>query len=374
LHVLRLLGFEQRRFRAVAGRGRSIRTVALAAATLALGLAAGGPAEAASRFCRQLQARLAEPSASPQLRHYERAAQEQLDQLIEVERHAGERGCFNYYGNGDPLCPGLLRTLERMDRNLAEIERRIDELARRGDSRRERARIMAALEANQCEDDEQEVRILPPPIDQAAELDNGNVISGPFQAGTFRTLCVRTCDGYYFPISYSVTPDLFDRDEQKCRAMCPGTEVQLFSHRVPGEESKDMVSGAGTPYTSLANAFKYREAGYVRAEGCGCSPAKNFSVVAGEPPEEPETGSFVIVVPPEPEQQALVPIPTPRPDPPVPVEEASVQTSAPEAKKPVAAEPARPAGERKVRVVGPVFLPDPEGAIDLRSPGRSSVQ
>ena len=30
--------------------------------------------------------------------------------------------------------------------------------------------------------------------------------------------------------------------------------------------------------------------------------------------------------------------------------------------------------ERDVRVVGPTFLPDPAGAIDLRAPDRTAVQ
>ena len=30
-------------------------------------------------------------------------------------------------------------------------------------------------------------------------------------SGTFRTVCVRTCDGYYFPISYSTSASRFRR-------------------------------------------------------------------------------------------------------------------------------------------------------------------
>src|SRR4029453_17092613 len=33
-----------------------------------------------------------------------------------------------------------------------------------------------------------------------------------------------------------------------------------------------------------------------------------------------------------------------------------------------------PSGERKVRVVGPVFLPDPEGATGLRAPGPKNAR
>jgi hypothetical protein len=77
--------------------------------------------------------------------------------------------------------------------------------------------------------------------------------------GTYRTLCVRTCDGYYFPISFSTVPSKFSADEQTCQALCPGTPVALYTHRNPGEESAAMVSLAGEPYTALPAAFRYRQ-------------------------------------------------------------------------------------------------------------------
>lgn len=337
---------------------------ALLAASLALAVPVG-TAEAASRFCRQLEARLAQSGDSGQLRAYEQAAEEQIEELLQAERQAHGRGCFDgAFGRRDPLCPGLIGTLDRMDRNLAIIERQRDLLAQRSNNTRERIRVMDALEANRCYEDEEEVRILPPPLEPNGEpeANDGNVISGPFYGGTFRTLCVRTCDGYYFPISFSVTSDLFDRDERKCQALCPGTDVRLYSHRVPGEESENMLSGSGAPYTELPTAFKYREAGYVRPQGCGCNPAKNFSIIAGEPPAEAE-----------PRIDAQVSLPLPEPAAETPAGNAS------EASTPDPAAPPKPVAapledDRKVRVVGPMFLPDPEGAIDLRSPGRSEVR
>ena len=78
-------------------------------------------------------------------------------------------------------------------------------------------------------------------------------------AGTYRTLCVRTCDGYYFPISYSTIPGKFAEDEALCRRMCPAAEVDLFSHRNPGEDVNRAVSLSGKPYTELPTAFSYRK-------------------------------------------------------------------------------------------------------------------
>ena len=74
---------------------------------------------------------------------------------------------------------------------------------------------------------------------------------------TYRTVCVRMCDGYYFPISFSVTPDRFERDRQSCENSC-GAEGRLFVYRNPGGEPDDMQDLQGRPYRQLRTAFLYR--------------------------------------------------------------------------------------------------------------------
>ena len=80
---------------------------------------------------------------------------------------------------------------------------------------------------------------------------------GP-QSGTFRTVCVRTCDGAYFPISFATVPARFPDDEKACKALCPAAEASLYAYRNPGEDMNAAVSISGQPYTALPNAFKFR--------------------------------------------------------------------------------------------------------------------
>jgi len=75
--------------------------------------------------------------------------------------------------------------------------------------------------------------------------------------GTFRTYCVRLCDGYYFPISFSTTSDRFDIDAKACTAAC-GSPTRLFVHNMPGGGPGTMVSIEGLPYKSLKTAFQFR--------------------------------------------------------------------------------------------------------------------
>src|SRR5207247_9617553 len=78
-------------------------------------------------------------------------------------------------------------------------------------------------------------------------------------SGTYRTLCVRACDGFYFPISYSTVPSKFAEDERLCQRLCPATEVSLYSYRNPGEDVARAVSASGRLYMDLPAAFSYRQ-------------------------------------------------------------------------------------------------------------------
>jgi len=77
--------------------------------------------------------------------------------------------------------------------------------------------------------------------------------------GAYRTLCVRSCDGYYWPISYATSKAHFSHDEKLCRANCPNQKVALYTHRTEGEWSDDAVSLKGKAISALKNAFVYRQ-------------------------------------------------------------------------------------------------------------------
>jgi len=83
-----------------------------------------------------------------------------------------------------------------------------------------------------------------------------------------------TCDGYYFPISFSTTSEHFAEDAQSCDALCPGAEARLFYHPNPGGGPENMIAVTGEPYSSLANAFKYRTS---IDSACTCRPAGGYA-------------------------------------------------------------------------------------------------
>jgi hypothetical protein len=87
---------------------------------------------------------------------------------------------------------------------------------------------------------------------------------------SYRTMCVRLCDGYYFPISFSTVGSRFAEDETKCKDQC-AAPAELFVYKNPGEEVEQMVSTRGEPYISLKNAFRHRKQ-YIK--GCSCKQAE----------------------------------------------------------------------------------------------------
>jgi len=91
----------------------------------------------------------------------------------------------------------------------------------------------------------------------------------------YRTMCVRLCDGFYFPISESSQPENFLADEKSCQAQC-GAPVSLFYRQGYDDDAENMVALTGERYGDLLNAFRYRKE-YVAA--CDCKP-KPWSAAA----------------------------------------------------------------------------------------------
>lgn len=89
--------------------------------------------------------------------------------------------------------------------------------------------------------------------------------------GTYRTLCVRTCDGFYFPISFKATRSKLKSDNLACLQRCEGAPARLFYHRNPGQSVSQAVDLSGKRYRDLENAFRYRKE---LVEGCTCDVAQ----------------------------------------------------------------------------------------------------
>jgi uncharacterized protein DUF2865 len=96
---------------------------------------------------------------------------------------------------------------------------------------------------------------------------------------TYRTVCVRLCDGYFFPISFAVLHQYLVRDARRCEEGCGG-EARLFYHSDVNADIADMKDLEGRPYSKLERAFLYRTAYF---PNCKCQPHP-WENEATEPP------------------------------------------------------------------------------------------
>ncbi len=105
-------------------------------------------------------------------------------------------------------------------------------------------------------------------------------------AGTYRTLCVRPCDGYYFPISNATRRKHLEYDRVVCQHLCPAVEAELYYHS-GSQGPEQMRSIEGKRYSELENAFAYRDA-LDDSCTCGTPPVWRYAAIAESVGAEPE--------------------------------------------------------------------------------------
>jgi hypothetical protein len=243
------------------------------AAAVALATGAAALAQSANPACQRLEGQLAsldrgndDPQRADTIRRAEDAAnrqQSEVDRLVVQARRTGceNSGFFSIFNSPPPQCGALNNQVAQARNNLERMQMQLEQL-RGGTTERaaQRSSLIVALGNNGCG----------PQYRQAAVQQQGGFLerlfsNGPFTqqpnspaGGTYRTICVRTCDGYYFPISFAAPPGKFQDDQQTCQRMCPAAEVSLYTYRNPGEEVTQAVSLNGAPYSAMPTAFKYR--------------------------------------------------------------------------------------------------------------------
>ena len=212
-----------------------------------------------------------DPARDEQVHRYQDAAARQQGELDRVTSQARRMGCdssgfFSLFNGQSAQCGPVNNQIQQMRANLDQITTNLERLRGGGfgdaDRDNQRRSVLMALAQNNC--GPQYAAAL---RGQGNFLDNlfGNNNPGPPagdfgpQSGTYRTVCVRSCDGAYFPISFATVPARFPDDEKTCKSLCPAAEATLFAYRNPGEDMSQAVSINGQPYSSLPNAFHYRQ-------------------------------------------------------------------------------------------------------------------
>jgi hypothetical protein len=249
----------------IAGAARLRLVLAVAAATLV-----AAPASAESVYCSELRAQIAQASGGGSPRFRAAAAQQEAE-LARASAYARERGCerqqFLFFGQAPPpQCGELVAKIGQMRANLASLR------ARAGDDGRRQALI--ARYDQLCRQRAAEPNILeqlfgafrsaaPAPLEEPPlQPQSERVLEEPHEeerpGGGSEAVCVRHCDGGFFPISYSARRGNLDDLDELCKAMCPNAEASLYT-KSPWREIDTAVSAEGEPYTDLPNALKFQK-------------------------------------------------------------------------------------------------------------------
>ncbi|MCV9996829.1 DUF2865 domain-containing protein [Pararhizobium sp. YC-54] len=335
----------------------------------------------ASAVCERLNARLASlpkiVASNANLRDYTGAISRQNLDLRQARSDLRRMGCSSdsvliVGGPNEGACESLAGEISQMEMDLQTLKARRQTLVTGSGSEIARRRILAALDVNRCFEEQDEVvsaaveepethrnilKDLPPIGEDYLDMRDSNDVSdfttpddgfapSDDYPGSLRTLCVRTCDGAFFPISSDASPADFPRDAEACQRRCPGTETALYYHALATEETDQMVSAAtGEPYADLPSAFAYKTRDLSEPGQCGCSPVGRTATQQSTP----HNGKGVIEF------------------------RTSKKAAPAEVKSVIADRPYNPQ-DSKVRVVGPSFLPSQETSIDLRHPAGPGYQ
>jgi len=335
---------------------------------------------AASDSCDQLRFQYAtlsdndEPTVETE--KYSRAIDAQKRNLAALDLSLRKAGCSSgsvavIGGPNAGECEHLAAKLERMKRNLDILENKRASLAAEAGGVDRRRQIITALGENRCNEEPQLVRT---PGDDGAEplvrdapdgfetirVPSGEPdyndsrfvdLGGTATNGNLRTMCVRTCDGAYFPVSSHASPLDFRRDAQVCSMMCPGTETELYYHPLMSESSEMRSAATGHPYSDLPAAYKFQVEKPGSEPQCGCNFPLYYKEMMKRQAYVDDPGSI-----PKPESAIVWMKPALRPS----------------LKKDLMAENAAKPKVRDyvpnehIRVIGPKFLPDKR--IDFTRP------
>ncbi|MCA0405114.1 MAG: DUF2865 domain-containing protein [Proteobacteria bacterium] len=130
------------------------------------------------------------------------------------------------------------------------------------------------------------------PFDDSLRGEDGEENEPRRRRGGSVAVCVRTCDGFFFPVNFE---GLRARDEYEdvCKTLCPAAQTKVYFMSYGGQ-IEDAAARDGEPYTALPAAKKYQEN---RDLACICKhPTQTWASAMKDKPDLVEMRKGDIVV------------------------------------------------------------------------------
>lgn len=237
-------------------------------------------------ICYQLEQRLLQDSqknsqsrdALPRIENDMRT----VDRTYNLGQSQLDRSCYDSFlfvktFRNTAQCKDLAKQVEVSRRRLADLEAQRQDIINTG-GRSYKDDIVRELARNNCGANYVDMarktdRNGESGIWQDEEQGAGNSWSSSAANGaqTYRTVCVRLCDGYFFPVSFSTLPSHFSQDAEACSSKC-AAPAELYYYPNPGGSiEQSLALNSQEAYSKLKVAFRYRKE-YVN--GCSCKAAE----------------------------------------------------------------------------------------------------
>jgi hypothetical protein len=236
-----------------------------------LGIAMSGSALAQSGACQRYRAELASLGSGGG-GGFEAAAQRQRYEISRLAGYYQSLGCnggggFFMFGEPPAECAAIGQRIRLMQATYNQLAARSDS----GASPARRNQLVAAVreacrpqtvalqepsraaEKLYAERRRQDAERRAQAKSEARSEDSDR--KAPTGGG--RVVCVKTCDGSFFPMENS--PDGRGGADQMCKALCPGAETVAYSMPSDGEIEQAVSLAKRKPYVQLAAAFKFQK-------------------------------------------------------------------------------------------------------------------
>lgn len=245
-------------------------------------LAAGQAALAQSPECQRFRAELAalDRSGGGAPTGAMQAQRSEINRLVGYYRSIGcERGPLGFFSGPPPAeCGAIAQQIRQLEAGYARLASQAVDPAEVEFRRRQ---LLAAVQQTCSVEPRGFFESLfggPRPQQPQPEFtpEGQPIISEDAPLGGSRMVCVKTCDGSYFPLGNA--PGGRAGADEMCQALCPGTETVAFAYPGGDDGIKQAVSvSGGRPYMSLQNALKFRK---TFDESCSCKrPNESWAVV-----------------------------------------------------------------------------------------------
>jgi hypothetical protein len=264
---------------------RFMKIVGIAAFLLSAGSAAAQPIDC-PRLAAQINALAA--SSPGRANHYGAAVQKQrndLDRAIHYARSLGcDRGQFFMFDTAPPQCPGLNAQIQQLQATLAQYEGGGD-LGGNAAARQQltarynsycRGQVQTSPQPQQRGFFETLLGVFQPnqnpyPAGQQPQFEEVRPLDGEELRphGGSQAVCVRSCDGGFFPLTVSVRNADPDQLSGLCQALCPNATVSVYTRSPNGDISTAVSLDGGAPYSESPTALKFQKS---FDAACTCKP------------------------------------------------------------------------------------------------------